>query len=68
MKTTLRVLDEFHWNDSYEYQKVVGLFDSGWKHQNKKRPKIKKIFAVCLPDHLNESYEAYKKHLEAHLW
>ncbi|KIO27725.1 hypothetical protein M407DRAFT_7152 [Tulasnella calospora MUT 4182] len=65
MTTTLRVLDEFHWNDSYEYQKVVRLFDSGWKHQDKKRPKIKRIFAVCLPDHLNESYEAYKTRLEA---
>ncbi|KAG8891874.1 hypothetical protein FRC01_014478, partial [Tulasnella sp. 417] len=59
LTTTLRVLDEFHWKDSAEYEKVVRLFDNGWKHQNKKRPKIKRILVVCLPDHLNESYEAY---------
>ncbi|KAG9044296.1 hypothetical protein FS837_008388 [Tulasnella sp. UAMH 9824] len=65
MTTTLRVLDQFHWKDSYEYEKVVRLFDSGWKHQTKKRPRITRILAVMLPDHLNESYEAYKTRLEA---
>lgn len=39
---------------------VERLFDSGWKHLEKKRPRIKRILAVSLPNHLNESYEAYK--------
>ncbi|KAG8910918.1 hypothetical protein FRC01_006050, partial [Tulasnella sp. 417] len=35
------------------------LFERGWKHQDKRRPKIKSILVVDLPDHLNESYNEY---------
>lgn len=39
---------------------VLSLFKDGWKHRSKVRPKVNKIFAIRLPDHLNETYEAYK--------
>ncbi|KAG9044302.1 hypothetical protein FS837_008394 [Tulasnella sp. UAMH 9824] len=61
LSTTLRLLDPFVWPDSVEYEKVTRLFEDGWKHQHKRRPKIKRILAVGLPDHLKETYEAYKR-------
>lgn len=39
---------------------VADLFEDGWKHPEKTRAKIKRIFVVNLPDHLNESYQEYK--------
>ncbi|KAG9044298.1 hypothetical protein FS837_008390 [Tulasnella sp. UAMH 9824] len=50
LSTTLRLLDP----------SVARLFEDGWKHQQKQLPKIKRIFAISLPDHLNDSYEEYK--------
>ncbi|KAG8966062.1 hypothetical protein FRC05_002903 [Tulasnella sp. 425] len=65
LSTTLRQLDATGWKDSYDYEKVVRLFQDGWQHLHLKRcPKIKRIFAVDLPDHLNESYQEYKDDLE----
>lgn len=62
--TTLRLLDASAWPDSAEYEKVARHFENGWKHEHKKVPNIKRIFAVCLPDHLNETYEEYNDRLE----
>ncbi|KAG8988697.1 hypothetical protein FRB90_002601, partial [Tulasnella sp. 427] len=59
MTTTLRMLDEDDIEDAYNYEKISQLFRNGWKHRNKTLPKVLRIFAVSLPDHLNESYEAY---------
>ncbi|KAG8899599.1 hypothetical protein FRC01_010440, partial [Tulasnella sp. 417] len=59
LSTTLRVLDPCDWSDWKKYEKVLELFERGWKHQDKRRPKIKRIFIVDLPDHLNESYNEY---------
>ncbi|KAG8915090.1 hypothetical protein FRC00_008080 [Tulasnella sp. 408] len=58
--TTLRLLDPSDWPDVLNYRKIARLFENGWKNQQKQLPKIKRIFAVSLPDHLNESYEEYK--------
>ncbi|KAG8914619.1 hypothetical protein FRC00_012015 [Tulasnella sp. 408] len=60
LSTTLRLLDPSDWPDVLNYRKIARLFENGWKHQQKQLPKIKRIFAVSLPDHLNESYEEYK--------
>ncbi|KIO27723.1 hypothetical protein M407DRAFT_72785 [Tulasnella calospora MUT 4182] len=42
------------------FEQVSRLFEDGWKHPEKKRPKIKRIYVIDLPDHLNESYQEYK--------
>ncbi|KAG8972337.1 hypothetical protein FRB90_010261, partial [Tulasnella sp. 427] len=48
---------------------VSGLFRDGWQHSGKVRPKVLRIFAVSLPDHLSESYELYKASLgRRHGW
>ncbi|KAG8997537.1 hypothetical protein FRB90_012490, partial [Tulasnella sp. 427] len=70
--TTLRRITQSDWkDDGDEYQKdvyafaaVANLFKDGWKHPHKSQPKIIRIFAVELPDHLNKSYETYKGLLE----
>ncbi|KAG8915088.1 hypothetical protein FRC00_008078 [Tulasnella sp. 408] len=48
---------------------VANHFKDGWKHPEKRRPRIKRIYVVDLPDHLNESYKEYKEMLERqHGW
>ncbi|KAG8997536.1 hypothetical protein FRB90_012489, partial [Tulasnella sp. 427] len=69
MTTTLRLLDRDGFVDDYEYEKISGLFRDGWQHSGKVRPKVLRIFAVSLPDHLSESYESYKASLgRRHGW
>ncbi|KAG9044297.1 hypothetical protein FS837_008389 [Tulasnella sp. UAMH 9824] len=64
LTTTLRLLNSAAWSDKLEYEKIVDLFEDGWKHPEKARAMIKRIFVVSLPDHLNESYQEYKDMLE----
>ncbi|KIO27721.1 hypothetical protein M407DRAFT_23035 [Tulasnella calospora MUT 4182] len=65
LSTTLRFLDPSDSPDLLDYRKIARLFETSWKHQHKQLPRIKKIFAVSLPDHLNKSYDEYKGFLEA---
>ncbi|KAG8914618.1 hypothetical protein FRC00_012014 [Tulasnella sp. 408] len=64
LTTTLRLLNSAVWSDKLEYEKIADLFEDGWKHPEKSRARIKRIFVVSLPDHLNESYQEYKDMLE----
>ncbi|KIO27726.1 hypothetical protein M407DRAFT_39829, partial [Tulasnella calospora MUT 4182] len=43
---------------------VADLFDFGWKHPQKTQPRVRRIFAVSLPDDLCASYDAYKSRLQ----
>ncbi|KIO27719.1 hypothetical protein M407DRAFT_23033 [Tulasnella calospora MUT 4182] len=64
LSTTLRLLDPSYCSDSIEHDKISRLFENGWKHPEKRLPKIKRILVVSLPDHLNESYQEYKDLLQ----
>lgn len=58
--TTLRILSPGYGYGTGEYLKIANLFENAWAHAHKALPAIKRIFAVELPDHLEDSYSSYK--------